>query len=82
MPASDVFGLGATLYWLLTGIAPFAAPKPFPDLSAATPHGAWAATLLSSLFAVFALACSIPMRRPDPSPYPIARSEADATTTG
>jgi hypothetical protein len=63
-------------------IAPFAAPKPFPDLSAATPHGAWAATLLSSLFAVFALACSIPMRRPDPSPYPIARSEADATTTG
>jgi len=28
--------------------------------------GAWAATLASSLFAALALACSIPMRAPDP----------------
>lgn len=46
-------------------IAPFAGPKPYPDLSISTPHGAWAATLASSLFVTFALACSIPMRLPD-----------------
>ena len=49
-------------------LAPFLAPKPYSDLSATTPHGAWAATLLSSLFVTFALACSIPMRLPDPNP--------------
>ncbi len=43
-------------------VAPFCAPGQFPDLSATTPHGAWAATLGSSLFLAFALACSIPMR--------------------
>ena len=43
-------------------VAPFCAPGPFPDLSATTPHGAWAATLGSSLFLAFTLACSIPMR--------------------
>jgi hypothetical protein len=43
-------------------VAPFCAPGKFPDLSATTPHGAWAATLGSSLFLAFALACSIPMR--------------------
>jgi len=40
------------------------APKPYPDLSATTPHGAWFATLASSLFVTLALASSIPMRRP------------------
>jgi hypothetical protein len=48
-------------------VAPFAGPKPYPDLSVTTPYGAWAATLASSLFVAFALACSIPMRIPDPS---------------
>jgi hypothetical protein len=43
-------------------IAPFAVPKPYPDLSVTTPYGAWAATLASSLFVTLALACSIPMR--------------------
>ena len=43
-------------------LAPFCAPGQFPDLSATTPHGAWAATLGSSLFLAFALACSVPMR--------------------
>jgi hypothetical protein len=53
-------------------VAPFAAPKPYPDLSATTPYGAWAATLASSLFVAFALACSIPMRLTDPIPVPAA----------
>jgi hypothetical protein len=48
-------------------VVPFVARQPSPDLSTTTPHGAWAATLLSSLFVVFALACSIPMHRPDPT---------------
>jgi hypothetical protein len=43
-------------------VAPFVTPQPYPDLSVTTPHGAWAATLVSSLFVVLALACSIPMR--------------------
>ena len=43
----------------------FLAPKPYPDLSATTPHGAWFATLACSLFVTLALACSIPMRRPE-----------------
>ena len=51
-------------------VAPFAAPKPYPDLSVTTPYGAWAATLASSLFVALALACSIPMRAPDPIQAP------------
>jgi hypothetical protein len=42
----------------------YLAPKPVAGLSVTTAHGAWFATLGSSLFMVFALACSIPMRRP------------------
>jgi hypothetical protein len=42
----------------------FLAPKPFPYLSPATAHGAWFATLASSLYVVLALACAIPMLRP------------------
>jgi len=59
----------------------FVAPKPYPDLSATTPHGAWFATLASSLFVTLALASSIPMRRPAPAPaaIPAGRtSRADA----
>jgi hypothetical protein len=49
----------------LAGVAvTFVAPKPSPDLSAATPHGLWFDTLGASLGVVLALACSIPMRRP------------------
>jgi serine/threonine protein kinase len=33
VPASDVFGLGATFYWLLTGEAPFAAPTSLQALA-------------------------------------------------
>jgi hypothetical protein len=51
-------------------VAPFAAPKPYPDLSVTTPYGAWAATLASSLFVALALVCSIPMRAPDPIQAP------------
>ena len=48
----------------LAGIAvTFLAPKPFPDLSYTTPHGAWFDTLAASLGVTLALACSIPMRR-------------------
>jgi hypothetical protein len=54
----SVAGLGA----LGAIVAPFAAPKPYPDLSVTTAYGAWAATLASSLYVAFALACSIPMR--------------------
>ena len=57
-------------------VAPFAAPKPDPDLSVTTPYGAWAATLASSLFVALALACSIPMRRPDPIPVPTGSEPA------
>lgn len=35
IPASDVFGLGATLFWLLTGRAPFAAPTAHESLERA-----------------------------------------------
>jgi hypothetical protein len=42
----------------------FAAPKPGLDLGLATAKGAWFDVLASSLFLTFALACSIPMRRP------------------
>ena len=48
-------------------VVTFLAPKPYPDLSVTTPHGAWFATLASSLGITLALACSIPMRRPDTS---------------
>jgi hypothetical protein len=47
----------------------FLAPKSNPDLSATTAHGAWFATLASSLGVTLALACSIPMRRPDTSSH-------------
>jgi hypothetical protein len=42
----------------------FFAPKPDPDLSFTTPHGAWFCTLASALLVTFALASSIPMLRP------------------
>jgi hypothetical protein len=45
-------------------VVTFLAPKPDPDLSYTTPHGAWFDTLAASLGVVLALACSIPMRRP------------------
>jgi hypothetical protein len=48
----------------------FVAPKPYPDLSVTTPHGAWFATLASSLFVTLALASSIPMRRPASAAIP------------
>ena len=61
----------------LSGIlVTFLAPKPYSDLSATTPYGAWFATLASSLGLVLALACAIPMRRPEhhdttaPAPTP------------
>jgi hypothetical protein len=50
----------------------FLAPKPFPYLSVTTAHGAWFATLASSLFVTLGLACSIPMRRPE---IPMRRPE-------
>jgi hypothetical protein len=43
----------------------FAAPKPDPDLSVTTAHGAWFATLAASLGVCLALASSIPMLRPE-----------------
>jgi hypothetical protein len=69
--AAGFIALGAS-------IAPFAGPKPYPDLSITTPYGAWAATLASSLFVAFALACSIPMRLPDPIAVP---ATSDPATT-
>jgi hypothetical protein len=49
----------------LAGVAvTFLAPKPYPDLSYTTPHGAWFDTLAASLGLTLALACAIPMRRP------------------
>jgi len=50
----------------LAGVAvTFLAPKPSPDLATTTPHGLWFGTLGASLGAVLALACAIPMRRPE-----------------
>jgi hypothetical protein len=61
----------------LAGIAvTFLAPKPYPDLSYTTAHGAWFDTLAASLGVTLALACSIPMRRPDTSHSPADRSPA------
>jgi hypothetical protein len=54
----------------------FLAPRPNPDLSVTTPHGAWFCTLASSLFVTLALACSIPMRRPDISRNPAEQPSA------
>lgn len=45
----------------------FLAPKPSPDLSVTTAHGAWFCTLAASLYACLALASSIPMHRPQPA---------------
>ena len=58
---------------------------PYPDLSATTPHGAWFATLASSLGLVLALACAIPMCRPEhhdttaPAPTPPAPVSIEVT---
>jgi hypothetical protein len=52
------------------------APKPFPDLSYTSAHGAWLDTLASSLFVNLALACSIPMLRPDVSRYQAGQAPA------
>jgi hypothetical protein len=64
--------LGARIVAAVIGFAgvpiTFFAPKPDPDLSFTTPHGAWFCTLASSLFVTLALACSIPMLRPSRSP--------------
>jgi len=60
-------------------VVTFLAPKPFPDLSYTTPHGAWFDTLAASLGVVLALACSIPMRRPKTIPDPAGRT---STTDG
>jgi hypothetical protein len=46
-------------------VVTFLAAKPFPELSYATPHGLWFDTLAASLGTVLALACAIPMRRPE-----------------
>jgi hypothetical protein len=71
--------LGLTWAAALRGyMMQLAGPKPYPDLSITTPHGAWAATLASSLFVALALACSIPMRLPDPIAVP-ATSETALT---
>ena len=70
----------------LSGIAvTFLAPKPYPDLNAATPHGAWFATLASSLGLVLALACAIPRCLPEhhdtpaPAPTPPAPVSIEVT---
>jgi hypothetical protein len=61
----------------LAGLAvTFLAPKPYPDLSYTTPHGAWFDTLAASLGVTLALACSIPMRRPDTSHNPAGQKSA------
>lgn len=78
--ARTVVGLGvlaAIAVTFLTAIAvTFLAPKPYPDLSVTTAHGAWFATLASSLLACLALASSIPMRKPD-----ISRADVSQTLT-
>jgi hypothetical protein len=64
----------------LSGVAvTFLAPKSFPALSYTTPHGAWFDTLAASLGMTLALACSIPMRRPETIPHPAGRT---STTDG
>jgi hypothetical protein len=72
--------LGARIAAGVVGLAvvpvTFLASKPVPDLSVTSAHGAWFATLASSLFVTFELACSIPMRRPYASP------EADPAAAG
>ena len=75
----SVSGRGPRWARIVAGAAAFAAipvtfvaPKPYPDLSVTTPHGAWFATLASSLFVTLALASSIPMRRPASADLPEA----------
>lgn len=46
-------------------VVTFLAPKPSPELSYTTPQGLWFDTLGASLGMVLALACAIPMRRPE-----------------
>lgn len=79
--------LVAGLVWLAGVPVTVFAPKPPPDLGITTAYGAWFATLAVSLGAVLALACSIPMRRPESRadlwiPVPIEeRSVARSATT-
>jgi hypothetical protein len=69
--------LGARIAAAIAGFAgvpvTFFAPKPYPDLTFTTPHGAWFCTLASSLLVTLALASSIPMLRPGISPDPAPR---------
>jgi drug/metabolite transporter (DMT)-like permease len=55
----------AAIIGLASVAVTFAAPKPDPDLSVTTAHGAWFATLAASLGVCLALASSIPMLRPE-----------------
>jgi hypothetical protein len=71
---AGVITLGAVL-------APYLASKPVPDLSATTAKGAWAATLLVSLYLTLALACAIPMRRPEPRREGAERMDAAGPAT-
>jgi hypothetical protein len=55
-------------------VVTFLAAKPYPNLSATTPRGAWFCTLAASLGLVLAFACAIPMCRPDTGRNPEAET--------
>jgi hypothetical protein len=63
-------------------VVTFLAPKPSPDLSYTTPHGLWFDTLGASLGMVLALACAIPMRRPETIGPPVAGEGGGEVTEG